>query len=58
MAIAAGGNVAATAVRGASRSSPPAPVTIGITLEQYEERIKKRERELREEFTESKSRTD
>jgi len=32
-------------------------VTIGITLEQYEERIKKRERELREEFA-STSRND
>jgi hypothetical protein len=32
-------------------------VTIGITLEQYEERIKKRERVLREEFT-STSRKD
>ena len=55
--IAAGGNVTATAAQGGVAVVATGPVTIGITLEQYEERIKKRERELREEFT-STSRAD
>jgi len=48
--IAAGQNVTATAARGGVAVVATGPVTIGITLEQYEERIKKREHELREEF--------
>lgn len=55
--IAAGQNVTATAAQGGVAVVATGPVTIGITLEQYEEKIKKRERELREEFT-STSRTD
>ncbi len=49
--IAAGGNVSATAAPGGVAVVATGPVTIGITLEQYEERIKKLERELRAEFT-------
>ena len=55
--IAAGGNVTATAAQGGVAVVATGPVTIGITLAEYEERIKKRERDLREEFA-STSRTD
>jgi len=48
-AIAAGGNVTATAAAGGVAVVASGPVTIGITLPEYEERMKKRERELREE---------
>jgi tetratricopeptide (TPR) repeat protein len=55
--IAAGGNVTATAAQGGVAVVATGPVTIGITLAEYEERIKKRERQLREEFART-SRTD
>jgi tetratricopeptide (TPR) repeat protein len=48
--IAAGGNVTATAAQGGVAVVATGPVTIGITLAEYEEQIRKRERELREEF--------
>ena len=47
--IAAGGNVTATAPPGGIAVVASGPVTIGITLAEYEERFKRRERELREE---------
>jgi len=46
----AGQNVTATAAQGGVAVVATGPVIIGITLDQYEERIKKRERDLREEF--------
>jgi hypothetical protein len=49
--IAAGGNVSATAPAGGVAVVAAGPVTIGITLSEYEEKRKKREQELREEFT-------
>ena len=50
--IAAGGNVSATASPGGVAVVATGPVTIGITLSEYEEKIKKREQELRQELRE------
>ena len=49
--IAAGGNVTATASPGGVAIIASGPVTVGITLAEYEERLKKREQDLRDEFT-------
>jgi hypothetical protein len=51
--IAAGGNVSPTASSGGIAVVSTAPVTIGITLEQYEARLKRKEQEFRAELREA-----
>ncbi|UVJ44301.1 tetratricopeptide repeat protein [Pseudomonas sp. LS1212] len=55
--MATGGDISATAAPGGVAVVATGPVTIGITLDQYEEKIKQRERDLREEYANA-SRTD
>ncbi len=51
--IAAGGNVSPTASSGGIAVLSTAPVTIGITLEQYEAGLKRREQEIRGELAQA-----
>jgi hypothetical protein len=51
--IAAGGNIAPTATSGGIAVVATGPVTIGISLEQYEARLKRREQEVRAELSQA-----